>query len=128
MGLFDPLQNQLKMVAQLSPKNLNRLARMQLTELVEREAVRAGGRVDELEGDVHPANIPRDGDKAQNRFESSGALSFFCSAMRAIARRMRLCCGPVTSPPLRALVTSCTVTGRPVRGFWPLAALAASSS
>ena len=48
MGFFDPVVNQLKVVRQLTPKNLNRLARMQLTDLIEREAIRAQPRVDEL--------------------------------------------------------------------------------
>ena len=48
MGFFDPVVNQLKVIQQLSPKNLNRLARMQLSDLVEREAVRAHVRVEEL--------------------------------------------------------------------------------
>jgi len=48
MGFFEPLVNQVKVIQQLSPKNLNRLARMQLNDLVEREAVRAHVRVDEL--------------------------------------------------------------------------------
>ena len=48
MGFLDPLVNQMKTLSQLSPKNLNRLARMQLSELVEREASRAHAKVDEL--------------------------------------------------------------------------------
>ncbi len=48
MGFFDPLVNQLKVVQQLSPRNLNRLARMQMSDLVEREATRAHARVDEM--------------------------------------------------------------------------------
>jgi hypothetical protein len=44
MGLFDPL----KAARRVSPKNLRRLANARLSELIEKEAVRARARVDEL--------------------------------------------------------------------------------
>ncbi|GMU61917.1 MAG: hypothetical protein AMXMBFR34_36800 [Myxococcaceae bacterium] len=48
MGFFDPLKEQLKAARQLSPRNLRRLAKERLSDLVDREAVRARAKVDEL--------------------------------------------------------------------------------
>ncbi len=48
MGFFDPLVSRLKSAQQLSPRNLNRLAKVRLAVLLEREAVRAKDRVDAL--------------------------------------------------------------------------------
>lgn len=48
MSFFDPLLEQAKAVRRLSPANLKKLANVQLSELIEKEAVRARARVDEL--------------------------------------------------------------------------------
>lgn len=59
MGFFDPLLEQAKAVRQLSPSNLKKLAGVQLSELIEKEAVRARVRVDELT-QRYPSAGPRE--------------------------------------------------------------------
>jgi hypothetical protein len=59
MGFFDPVLEQAKALKQLSPKNLRKLANTQLSELVEKEAVRARARVDELQ-QKYPSAGPRE--------------------------------------------------------------------
>ncbi|MFO0599768.1 MAG: EcsC family protein [Myxococcaceae bacterium] len=48
MSLFDPLLDQVKAVRRFSPANLKKLGNQRLSDLVEKEAVRARTRVDEL--------------------------------------------------------------------------------
>jgi hypothetical protein len=59
MAFFDPLLEQLKSARRLSPKNLRKLAGERLSELVEKEAVRARARVDELQ-QRYPSAGPRE--------------------------------------------------------------------
>jgi hypothetical protein len=59
MGFFDPVLEQAKALKQLSPKNLRKLANTQLSDLVEKEAVRARTRVDELQ-QKYPSAGPRE--------------------------------------------------------------------
>lgn len=59
MGFFDPLLEQLKGARRLSPKNLRKLAGERLSDLVEKEAVRARARVDELQ-QRYPSAGPRE--------------------------------------------------------------------
>ena len=59
MGFFDPLLEQMKVVRQLSPTNLKKLGNTQLSELIEKEAVRARVRVDELQ-QRYPSAGPRE--------------------------------------------------------------------
>lgn len=48
MGFFDPLLEQVKVVRQLTPKHLKKLSNEKLSDLVDKEAVRARVKVDEL--------------------------------------------------------------------------------
>jgi len=48
MGFFDPFLDQLKVVKKLSPANVKKLTNEQLSELIEKESVRARARVDQL--------------------------------------------------------------------------------
>lgn len=59
MGFFDPLLEQVKAARQLSPKNLRKLANARLSDLVEKEAVRARARIDEL-AQRYPSAGPRE--------------------------------------------------------------------
>lgn len=59
MGFFDPLLEQVKVVRQLTPGNLKKLGNTQLSELIEKEAVRARVRVDELQ-QRYPSAGPRE--------------------------------------------------------------------
>lgn len=59
MGFFDPLLEQVKVVRQLTPTNLKKLGNTQLSELIEKEAVRARVRVDELQ-QRYPSAGPRE--------------------------------------------------------------------
>lgn len=59
MGFFDPLIEQLKLVKKLSPSNLKRLTNERLSDLIERESVRARVRVDELT-QRYPSAGPRE--------------------------------------------------------------------
>lgn len=59
MGFFDPLLEQLKLVKKLSPSNLKRLTNERLSDLIERESVRARVRVDELT-QRYPSAGPRE--------------------------------------------------------------------
>jgi len=59
MGFLDPLLEQVKVVRQLTPGRLKKLGNMQLSELVEKEAVRARVRVDELQ-QRYPSAGPRE--------------------------------------------------------------------
>lgn len=59
MGFFDPLLEQVKVVRQLTPANLKKLGNTQLSELIEKEAVRARVKVDELQ-QRYPAAGPRE--------------------------------------------------------------------
>ena len=59
MGFFDPLLEQVKVVRQLTPTNLKKLGNTQLSELIEKEAVRARVKVDGLQ-QRYPAAGPRE--------------------------------------------------------------------
>jgi hypothetical protein len=59
MAFFDPLLEQLKSARRLSPKNLRKLAGERLSDLVEKEAVRARARVEELQ-QRYPSAGPRE--------------------------------------------------------------------
>jgi len=59
MGFFDPLLEQVKAARRLSPRNLRKLANEKLSDLVEKEAVRARARVDELQ-QRYPSAGPRE--------------------------------------------------------------------
>jgi hypothetical protein len=49
MSFLDPLLEQVKVVRQLSPKHLKKLSNEKLSDFIEKEAVRARARVDELQ-------------------------------------------------------------------------------
>jgi hypothetical protein len=59
MSVFDPLLEQMKVFKRLSPNELRRLADVQLDSLLEKEATRARGRVEEL-GKRYPSAQPRE--------------------------------------------------------------------
>lgn len=59
MGFFDPFLEQVKVVRQLTPGNLKKLGNTQLSELIEKEAVRARVKVDELQ-QRYPSAGPRE--------------------------------------------------------------------
>lgn len=59
MGFFDPLLEQVKAARRLTPKNLKKLANERLSDLVDKEAVRARARVDELQ-QRYPSAGPRE--------------------------------------------------------------------
>lgn len=59
MGFFDPLLEQVKVVKQLTPANLKRIGNTQLSELIEKEAVRARAKVDEMQ-QRYPSAGPRE--------------------------------------------------------------------
>lgn len=59
MGLFNPLVEKFKAVRRLSPRNLKKLGNAQLSELIQKEAVRARQRVDELQ-QRYPSAGPRE--------------------------------------------------------------------
>ena len=59
MGFFDPLLEQVKVVRQFTPSNLKKLGNTQLSDLIEKEAVRARVKVDELQ-QRYPAAGPRE--------------------------------------------------------------------
>ncbi|MBL8910406.1 MAG: hypothetical protein JNM17_06850 [Archangium sp.] len=59
MSFFDPLLDQVKAVQKLSPKNLKRLGNERLSDLIDKEAIRARARVDELQ-QRYPTAGPRE--------------------------------------------------------------------
>ncbi len=59
MGFFDPLLEQVKVVRKLSPKHLKKLSNEKLSDLIDKEAVRARTRVDELQK-RYPSAGPRE--------------------------------------------------------------------
>ena len=59
MGFFDPLLEQAKVVRRLSPKNLTKLSNEKLSDFIEKEAVRARARIDELQ-QRYPSAGPRE--------------------------------------------------------------------
>jgi hypothetical protein len=59
MAFFDPFLDQVKQVRRLSPKQLQKLANARLSALIEKEAVRARARVDELQ-QRYPSAGPRE--------------------------------------------------------------------
>jgi hypothetical protein len=59
MGFLDPLLEQLKLVKKLSPSNLRWLTNQRLSDLIEKESVRARLRVDELT-QRYPSAGPRE--------------------------------------------------------------------
>ncbi len=72
MGFFDPLLDQVKQARLLSPKNLRKLADARLSELIEKEAVRARARVDDLQ-QRYPSAGPRE--LAQRLIDSKKSLA-----------------------------------------------------
>lgn len=59
MGFFDPLLEQAKVMRRLSPKNLKKLSTEKLSDFIEKEAVRARVRIDELQ-QRYPSAGPRE--------------------------------------------------------------------
>lgn len=59
MGFFDPVLEQVKVLRQLTPRKLQKLGNTQLSELIEKEAVRARAKVDELQ-QRYPSAGPRE--------------------------------------------------------------------
>jgi hypothetical protein len=59
MGMFDPFVEQWKVVRQLSPARLKGMANAQLSELIEKEALRARTKVDQLT-QRYPSAGPRE--------------------------------------------------------------------
>lgn len=59
MGFFDPLLEQVKVVKTLTPANLKKIGNTQLSELIEKEAVRARAKVDEMQ-QRYPSAGPRE--------------------------------------------------------------------
>lgn len=59
MAFFDPFLDQVKQVRRLSPKNLKKVADQRLTDLIEKEVVRARARVEDLQ-QRYPSAGPRE--------------------------------------------------------------------
>ncbi len=59
MGFFDPLFEQVKVVRQFTPSKLKKMGNTQLSELIEKEAVRARATVEELQK-RYPTAGPRE--------------------------------------------------------------------
>lgn len=59
MAFFDPLLDQLKQARRLSPKNMKKLADERLSDLIDKELVRARGRVEDLQ-QRYPSAGPRE--------------------------------------------------------------------
>lgn len=59
MGFFDPVVERMKVVRQLSPSNLKKVANERLSDLVDKEAVRARAKVDDLH-QRYPTAGPRE--------------------------------------------------------------------
>lgn len=59
MAFFDPFLDQVKQVRRLSPKNLKKVADERLTDLIEKEVVRARARVEDLQ-QRYPSAGPRE--------------------------------------------------------------------
>ena len=72
MGFFDPLLDQLKVVKRLSPTNVKRLTNEQLSELIEKESVRARAKVDLLH-QRYPTAGPRE--LAQHLIDSKKSIA-----------------------------------------------------
>lgn len=81
MGFFDPLLEQMKAVRQLSPSNLKRLGTTQLSDLIEKEAVRARVKVDELH-QRYPTAGPRE--LSQRLIDSKKGLASMVGAMTGV--------------------------------------------
>ncbi|MDP2269939.1 MAG: hypothetical protein Q8N23_18150 [Archangium sp.] len=81
MGFFDPLLEQMKAVRQLSPGNLKRLGNTQLSDLIEKEAVRARVKVDELH-QRYPTAGPRE--LSQRLIDSKKSLASMVGGMTGV--------------------------------------------
>ena len=81
MGFFDPLLEQMKAVRQLSPRNLKRLGNTQLSDLIEKEAVRARVKVDELH-QRYPTAGPRE--LSQRLIDSKKSLASLVGGMTGV--------------------------------------------
>ena len=81
MGFFDPLLEQMKAVRQLSPSNLKRLGTTQLSDLIEKEAVRARVKVDELQ-QRYPTAGPRE--LSQRLIDSKKSLASMVGGMTGV--------------------------------------------
>lgn len=81
MGFFDPLLEQMKAVRRLSPSNLKRLGNTQLSDLIEKEAVRARVKVDELH-QRYPAAGPRE--LSQRLIDSKKSLASMVGGMTGV--------------------------------------------
>lgn len=81
MGFFDPLLEQLKVVRQLSPTNLKKLGNTQLSDLIEKEAVRARVKVDELQ-QRYPSAGPRE--LSQRLIDSKKGLASMVGGMTGV--------------------------------------------
>ena len=81
MGFFDPLLEQMKAVRQLSPRNLKRLGNTQLSDLIEKEAVRARVKVDELH-QRYPTAGPRE--LSQRLIDSKKSLASMVGGMTGV--------------------------------------------
>jgi hypothetical protein len=81
MGFFDPFLDQLKVVKKLSPTNVKKLANEQLSELIEKESVRARTRVDQLT-QRYPSAGPRE--LAQHLIDSKKQLASMVGGVTGI--------------------------------------------
>ena len=81
MGFFDPLLEQMKAVRQLSLRNLKRLGNTQLSDLIEKEAVRARVKVDELH-QRYPTAGPRE--LSQRLIDSKKSLASMVGGMTGV--------------------------------------------
>lgn len=81
MGFFDSLLEQMKAVRQLSPRNLKRLGNTQLSDLIEKEAVRARVKVDELH-QRYPTAGPRE--LSQRLIDSKKSLASMVGGMTGV--------------------------------------------
>ena len=81
MGFFDPLLEQVKVVRQLTPTNLKKLGNTQLSDLIEKEAVRARVKVDELQ-QRYPSAGPRE--LSQRLIDSKKGLASMVGGMTGV--------------------------------------------
>jgi hypothetical protein len=81
MGFFDPVLEQVKAVKQLTPTNLKKLGNTQLSELIEKEAVRARVKVDELQ-QRYPTAGPRE--LSQRLIDSKKSLASMVGGMTGV--------------------------------------------
>lgn len=81
MGFFGPLLEQVKFVRQLTPSRLKVLGNTQLSELIEKEAIRARVKVDELQ-QRYPSAGPRE--LSQRLIDSKKSVASMVGGMTGV--------------------------------------------